>query len=204
MTLSKAKQHSVAVGTAKFKKTAVRVRCLKTMKEDFFESMVDCSNHFIKMNILISLRNVHYSSMHKKQRFGYLFIFEDDAKYNVCVESLPGEKWKEFAVNKTGWKYVVSNQARFKVVYNNGKESLKSIFLRKGYKMVSVDGTVIRAHIVIAEAFVPNPNRHGQIDHIDTNPLNNHPGNLRWVLNHKENMNNPKTIENLRRRHRDG
>lgn len=33
-----------------------------------------------------------------------------------------------------------------------------------------------------------------QIDHIDTNPLNNHPSNLRWVTP-KENINNPLTKE---------
>ena len=33
-----------------------------------------------------------------------------------------------------------------------------------------------------------------QIDHIDTNPMNNHPSNLRWVTA-KENMNNPLTLQ---------
>lgn len=35
-----------------------------------------------------------------------------------------------------------------------------------------------------------------EIDHIDGNPLNNHPSNLRWVT-HKENMNNPNTREKI-------
>ena len=35
-----------------------------------------------------------------------------------------------------------------------------------------------------------------EIDHIDTDRLNNHPSNLRWVT-HKENMNNPLTRRRL-------
>lgn len=35
-----------------------------------------------------------------------------------------------------------------------------------------------------------------QIDHIDTNPMNNHPSNLRWVT-HKENQNNPLTKQHI-------
>ena len=36
-----------------------------------------------------------------------------------------------------------------------------------------------------------------EIDHIDGDKLNNHPSNLRWV-NHKENMNNPVTVDTIR------
>ena len=35
-----------------------------------------------------------------------------------------------------------------------------------------------------------------EIDHIDTNPMNNHPSNLRWVTR-KENLNNPITKRNF-------
>lgn len=37
-----------------------------------------------------------------------------------------------------------------------------------------------------------------EIDHKDGNKLNNHPSNLRWAT-HKENMNNPITVEVIRR-----
>lgn len=36
-----------------------------------------------------------------------------------------------------------------------------------------------------------------EIDHIDTNPMNNHPTNLRWV-SHKDNINNPLTLMHKR------
>lgn len=40
-----------------------------------------------------------------------------------------------------------------------------------------------------------------EIDHIDTNRLNNHPSNLRWVTQ-KENQNNPKSLKNRSEAHK--
>ena len=39
-----------------------------------------------------------------------------------------------------------------------------------------------------------------EIDHIDTDPMNNHPSNLRWVT-HSGNQNNDKTIKNMKKSH---
>ena len=47
-------------------------------------------------------------------------------------------------------------------------------------------------HRVVAEAFLPNPDNKGEIDHIDADPLNNNCSNLRWST-HSENVNNPIT-----------
>jgi hypothetical protein len=44
-------------------------------------------------------------------------------------------------------------------------------------------------HRLVALMFIPNPYNKPQIDHIDTNSLNNHVSNLRWTTQ-KENMNN--------------
>ena len=49
----------------------------------------------------------------------------------------------------------------------------------------------------MAELFVPNPNNYPYIDHIDTDRQNNVPTNLGWVT-HKQNMNNPATIERIK------
>lgn len=47
-------------------------------------------------------------------------------------------------------------------------------------------------HRVVAEAFIPNPYKKPEIDHINTIRTDNRVENLRWVT-HTENMNNPIT-----------
>lgn len=68
------------------------------------------------------------------------------------------------------------------------------------YPMVSLckDGKVYncKVSILVANAFMPNiGNYYNEVDHADTNPLNNNVRNLRWVT-HKANCNNPSTIKN--------
>lgn len=40
---------------------------------------------------------------------------------------------------------------------------------------------------LVAQEFIPNPNCKSDVNHIDSNPQNNHISNLEW-LSHKENM----------------
>lgn len=80
--------------------------------------------------------------------------------------------------------YKVSNWGRVKS-YKRGREYiLKCTINKDGYYVVSLckNGTV-RQHLVhrlVANAFIPNPERLPTVNHLDEHKLNNHVDNLEW------------------------
>ena len=92
--------------------------------------------------------------------------------------------YKETTHKRWGHRvYEVSNLGRVKLngeiiePYMNGKYlSIGSFFI----------------HRAVAELFIPNPEHKPQVDHINTDRLDNRACNLRWVTQ-KENCNNPLT-----------
>jgi len=79
---------------------------------------------------------------------------------------------------------------------------MKQKLTRYGYCEVSLskDGNKrsILVHILVARAFIPNPENKDQIDHINAIRTDNRVENLRWATSH-ENHINPITIETYRR-----
>lgn len=107
------------------------------------------------------------------------------------------EQWK---VIKDYPMYEVSNLGRVRS-NNNPKNPklLKQGTNIGGYKTVALvkeknsgKSHTKQVHRLVAEAWIPNPDNKPFIDHIDTNPSNNVPENLRWVTT-EENANNPLT-----------
>ncbi len=106
---------------------------------------------------------------------------------------LEGEVWKDIEGCST---HQISNLGRIFIKSNFrielGTES-------KGYRYVRIkdeSGNYHRyaVHRLVAKAFVPNPSNKPEVDHIDSNPLNNDASNLRWVT-HEEQYNNEDSIK---------
>lgn len=77
---------------------------------------------------------------------------------------------------------------------------LKPTLNSYGYQTVHLSSRKKRKRIgisiLVAKAFIPNPENKPEVDHIDTIRTNNNISNLRWVTR-QENMDNPLTLKNL-------
>ena len=155
-----------------------------------------------------------------KSAYGYFWLKTSDAeelqkRLDLIkvdnIADLEGEVWRD--VKDFEGIYKVSNLGRIKVLpkidyLSNGRVRLikgriisQQIYL--GYPSVLLHKPKGRSfpkkvHILIAEAFIPNPNGYKEIDHINTNRADNRIENLRWVT-HSMNMLNPITNERLKK-----
>ena len=117
------------------------------------------------------------------------FVFKKDTS-RALPEVLEGEVWKP---SRDGT--FVSNQQRFKNA--NGHIIVPKLNSGHEYIAVQIKGKRLRFHRLVCEAF------HGPmlvegghtVDHIDRNPLNNTPENLRWATRQEQRANQAEGIE---------
>lgn len=97
------------------------------------------------------------------------------------------EVWK--VIPDTDGKLLVSNTGKIKSLLRD-ERILKTQRDRKGYHRLRVtinrEKRAYKVHRLVAEAFIPNPERKPQVNHINGNKSDNSAGNLEWVTN-KEN-----------------
>lgn len=104
---------------------------------------------------------------------------------------IDGEIWKDIEGCDT---HQVSNKGR---IYVKATNQIIYGHLAHGYRYINISDTDgvkhhNAVHRLVAQAFVPNPENKPQVDHIDSNPLNNEASNLRWV-SHEEQYQNEET-----------
>jgi hypothetical protein len=103
------------------------------------------------------------------------------------IPDLEGEIWKD--VNGFEGRYKISNLGRLKSFvcrnYPYKPTLLNKLNSGNGYHNFTLtkDGKAFpkSVHRIIAEAFIPNPNEHPFINHIDADKKNNDISNLEWV-----------------------
>ena len=55
----------------------------------------------------------------------------------------------------------------------------------KGYLRVSIGKKLMFVHRLVAERYIPNPDKKPQVNHKDGNKLNNRVDNLEWITNYE-------------------
>jgi len=95
------------------------------------------------------------------------------------------EIWKDIKGFEN--KYQVSNLGRVRSLYFNRIKIRKPILNKNGYYYISLSDRsnnifckTIKIHRLVAETFLPNPNKLKVVNHIDENKANNVITNLEW------------------------
>lgn len=95
------------------------------------------------------------------------------------------EKWKKFETRNTK-EYFVSTRGRIKLKNNatNKEIILKPTKQRSGYTAITINEgkkTTYYVHILVAEAFIPNPENKPTVNHINGVDAGDHVENLEWA-----------------------
>lgn len=149
-----------------------------TLTNFFAPSAADLAKKF-----LASLPSMTTEDAELKSRIdAAYFTLMNDEKIWLSLENLPHEVWKQIS----GYEklYEISNYGRVKSFQNGKLMILKAIPLN-GYFVVNLYKNKIKrqflVHVLVAKAFIPNPNGKPYVNHLDGNKMNNCLSNLEWA-----------------------
>lgn len=105
---------------------------------------------------------------------------------------IPGYENCEIS-NKGHLRRAIKTDAGVEYVYPKATINTRSHHLQ--YNLIGEDGRMrtVMAHSLVARAFIPNPERHANVIHLDGNSANLNVENLRWV-SHAEAMEHAFTL----------
>lgn len=98
-----------------------------------------------------------------------------DGRFSISDEGSVRQNWRLFHNPSTGITTRI-NTNRILAKHNH----------RLGYKRVHLLGSMYYIHVLVAKAFLPNPNNLPEVNHKDEDRSNNTLSNLEWIT-HQEN-----------------
>jgi hypothetical protein len=138
------------------------------------------------------IKDKHKTGIYELQE--HYLRFEEHVKDHVKVIN-PDVEWRQieeipnYSVSNTG---LVKHTKLDRVLTGYNRFGYLQVTLHKGQLQIAR-----LVHRLVASAFIPNDDPlRIYVDHLDTDPRNNHVSNLRWVTP-KENMNNDLTKQHI-------
>jgi hypothetical protein len=122
-------------------------------------------------------------------RFIVTHTFKIDEISATIDDSIRSKLTEYQAENLGKGTYVITNYGN--IINSYGRVKTESDFT-KDNDYCRFGG--IRVHILVALAFIPNPEGKPTVDHIDGNKKNNHVSNLRWATMEEQNNNKSNNI----------
>lgn len=114
---------------------------------------------------------------------------QEDTVFDLPFNNLEGEEWRP--VSGYEGLYEISNYGRLKSLHHKIPYIVRANTVKSGRMNAHLHRNgkdrSIGVHVLVAKAFIPNPNNFKEINHKDENPLNNHVNNLEWC-SHNYNM----------------
>ena len=166
-------------------KTQVPRRSLEERKEEAAKRLRSL------LNKLENAQNEYEWGITENQIFNIVDSFNEPEKSNdariILNELRQNWEHKRLKDNEEQWRdidglegeYAISSKGRVQNL-KNGK-ILTGVVDSYGYKKLILKGKTYKIHRLVALAFIPNPNKLPQVDHVDEDKTNNNVSNLRWV-----------------------